>query len=96
MSDPDLSINKIADAMAVSRNTLTSKVKALMGVTVNDFIRICRMKKAVELLKENKHRINEVAYLVGYSSPSYFTKSFVKQFGVLPSHFMNKDKSPQS
>ena len=96
ISDPDLSINKIADAMAVSRNTLTSKVKALMGVTVNDFIRICRMKKAVELLKENKHRINEVAYLVGYSSPSYFTKSFVKQFGVLPSHFMNKDKSPQS
>jgi len=93
LADPALSLNKIADAMAVSRNTLTGKVKTLLGVTVNDFIRICRMKKAVELLKENKYRINEVAYLVGYTSPSYFTKSFLKQFGVLPSHFMKKDKN---
>ena len=91
ISDTDLTIDKLSDVMAVSRNTLSRKVKANLGVTVNEYVRICRLKKAVELLTENTYRINEVAYLVGYSSSSYFTKNFQKQFGVLPSEFINKD-----
>ena len=47
-------------------------------------------KKAAELLAENNYRINEVAYLVGFSSPSYFTLSFQKQFNMLPSEFTKK------
>ena len=82
----------LADAMAVSRATLTRKVKTNTGLTVNEYVRINRLKKAVELLAENNYRINEVAYLVGYSSPSYFTLSFQKQFGKLPSEFI-KDKT---
>jgi signal transduction histidine kinase/DNA-binding response OmpR family regulator/streptogramin lyase len=90
ISETELTIDKLADAMAVSRATLTRKVKANTGLTVNEYVRISRLKKAVELLAENNYRINEVAYLVGYSSPSYFTLSFQKQFGKLPSEFIKK------
>ena len=88
ISETELTIDRLADAMAVSRATLTRKVKANTGLTVNEYVRISRLKKAVELLAENNYRINEVAYLVGYSSPSYFTLSFQKQFGKLPSEFI--------
>ena len=76
--------------MAVSRATLTRKVKTDTGMTVNEYVRLCRLKKAAELLAENNYRINEVAYLVGFSSPSYFTLSFQKQFKMLPSEFTKK------
>jgi len=92
ISETELTIDRLADAMAVSRATLTRKVKTNTGLTVNEYVRVNRLKKAVELLAENNYRINEVAYLVGYSSPSYFTLSFQKQFGKLPSEFI-KDKS---
>ena len=90
ISESDLSLDRLADAMAVSRATLTRKVKADTGMTVNEYLRLCRLKKAAELLAENNYRINEVAYLVGFSSPSYFTLSFQKQFNMLPSEFTKK------
>ena len=92
ISESDLNLDRLADAMSVSRATLTRKVKADTGMTVNEYVRICRLKKAVELLAENNYRINEVAYLVGFSSPSYFTLSFQKQFGKLPSEFTKEKK----
>ena len=88
ISDTELTLDRLAEEMAVSRATLTRKVKANTGLTVNEYVRISRLKKAVELLAENNYRINEVAYLVGYTSPSYFTLSFQKQFGKLPSEFI--------
>lgn len=90
LSEASLTIDRLASAMAVSRATLTRKVKANTGVTVNEYVRVCRLKKAAELLAENNYRINEIAYLVGFSSPSYFTSSFQKQFGKLPSEFTKK------
>ena len=90
VSESDLSLDRLANAMAVSRSTLNRKVKSDTGMTVNEYVRLCRLKKAAELLAENNYRINEVAYLVGFSSPSYFTLSFQKQFNMLPSEFMKK------
>ena len=90
ISESDLSLDRLAEAMAVSRATLTRKVKTDTGMTVNEYVRLCRLKKAAELLAENNYRINEVAYLVGFSSPSYFTLNFQKQFGQLPSEFTKK------
>ncbi len=92
ISDTDLTIARLSEALAVSKPTLTRKVKANTGQTVNEYVRICRLKKATELLAENNYRINEVAYLVGYSSPSYFTRNFQKQFGCLPSEFVKREK----
>ena len=50
-----------------------------------------RLKKAAQLLLEDGLRINEVSYEVGFSSPSYFTKCFVKQFGMLPKDFVKQN-----
>lgn len=90
LSDNDLGIGKLAEMMSVSGGTLSKKVKANTGLTVNEYIRICRLKKAASLLADNKYRINEVAYLTGFSTPSYFTQSFRKEFGVLPSDFVKE------
>lgn len=89
ISEPDLSITRLANEMSMSKASLSRKVKANTGLTVNEYVRLCRLKKAVELLAENEYRINEVAYLVGYSSASYFTRLFQKQFGKIPSEFVN-------
>ena len=90
LSDNDLGIAKLSKIMAVSGGTLSKKVKANTGLTVNEYIRICRLKKAASLLADNKYRINEVAYLTGFSTPSYFTQRFSKEFGVLPSEFVKE------
>lgn len=88
LAQTNLTITTISAAMNITKTTLSRKVKANLGLTVNEYVRICRLKKAAELLSENNYRINEVAYLVGYSSPSYFTASFQKQFNKLPSDFI--------
>ncbi|MGP1476416.1 MAG: helix-turn-helix domain-containing protein, partial [Phocaeicola sp.] len=59
-------------------------------VTPNELIQIVRLKKAAALLMENQYRINEICYMVGFNSPSYFAKCFQKQFGMKPSEFINE------
>ena len=87
ISDPDFHVDQLADALAMSRSSLFRKIKGLSGFSANEYIRIMRLKKAAELLKETDHSINEVCYLVGFSYPSYFTKLFYKQFGIYPKDF---------
>ena len=91
LEDSTLDLTKIAEAMNMSKPTLCRKIKAATDLTVSEYLRICRLKRAAELIAENQYRINEVAYLVGYSSPSYFTQSFQKQFGKLPSDLIKNN-----
>ncbi len=94
-SKTDLSVEMIAGMMGVSVSTLYRKVKALTDLNTVEFIRLARLKKAAELLSEGDFRISEVSYLVGFSSPSYFSTSFQKQFGISPSQFVkNMNKTP--
>ncbi len=92
IADQDLDIERLVKIMVTSKSTLYRKVKANTGVNINEYIRICRLKKAAELLATQKYRINEVAYLTGFSSPSYFTTSFQKQFHQSPSTFVKNIK----
>ena len=87
IEEVDLDVNKLASLMNMSRATLYRKVKESLRVTPNDYIRIIRLKKAAELLRQKEYRINEIAYIVGFSSSSYFSKCFRKQYGVLPKDF---------
>ncbi len=87
IEDTELDVDVIAKAMFMSRATLYRKLKGISDLSPNDFIRLCRLKRAAELLKENVYKVNEVAYIVGFSSPSYFAKCFQKQFGVLPKDY---------
>jgi AraC-like DNA-binding protein len=84
-------VETIAVLMGLSISTLYRKVKALTDLNTVEYIRLVRLKKAAELLCENNYRINEISYLVGFSSPSYFATSFQKQFGLSPSQFVRKN-----
>jgi len=92
ISENDLTVDKIASIMGISVSTLYRKVKALTDLNSVEYIRLVRLKKAAELLSERNYRINEITYLVGFTSPSYFATSFQKQFGVSPSQFVSKLK----
>jgi len=87
LDEVDLDVDKLAESLNMSRATFYRKVKHISELTPNDFIRLVRLKKAAELLRAKEYRVSEIAYLVGFSSPSYFSKCFQKQFGVLPKDF---------
>jgi DNA-binding response OmpR family regulator len=88
MTNPALSVNFLAEQLNISRSGLFSKIKALTDVTPNEMIQVVRLRRAAQLLAEGQHRVNEVCYMVGFSSPSYFSKCFQKQFGKKPGEMM--------
>lgn len=88
-SNPELSVDFLAEEMCVSRSGLFAKIKILANITPNELILIVRLKKAAALLSENKYRINEICFMVGFNNPSYFAKCFQKQFGIKPGEFVN-------
>lgn len=87
LDDENFNIDNLAAEMNMSRTSLHRKIKGITEFTPGDFIRIIRLKRAAELLMEGEYRINEICMLVGIRSLSYFSKSFQKQFGVLPKDF---------
>ena len=88
MSENDLGIDDLSSALNISNSTLFRKVKANTGMNIIEYIRLCRLKRAAELLASRQYRINEVADMVGFSSSSYFAANFQKQFNVSPSAFV--------
>lgn len=90
IEEENFNVDNLADAMNMSRTSLHRKIKGISELTPGDFIRLVRLKRAAELLQEGEYRINEICILVGFHSQSYFTKSFQKQFGVLPKEFVKK------
>ena len=91
-SNPELSVDFLAERLCISRSGLFAKIKTLANITPNELIQVVRLKKAAALLSENKYRINEICYMVGFNNPSYFAKCFQKQFGMKPGEFMNTKK----
>lgn len=90
LSNSDFSIDKLASEIGGSRSYLQRKLKALTGTSPNDYVKLIRLREAAALLKEGSYRISEVCYLVGFSSPSYFTSCFTKQFGIQPKEYAAK------
>lgn len=87
IANPQFTVDEFAAAMGYGRTVFYRKVRGVTGYSPNEYIRIMRMKKAVELLKENKYTVAEVSYQVGINDPFYFSKCFKQQFGVAPSLF---------
>lgn len=90
MTDSDFTVDVLAQEIGISRTGLFTKLKAVSGMTPNDFIRIVRLKKAAVLLSQGEMQVSEVCYQIGFSSPSYFAKCFQAQFGVSPTEFKRK------
>jgi len=91
ISNEVFSIDQLAEELCISRSGLFAKIKTLAGITPNELIQLIRLKKAAEYLIQKKHRVNEIAYMVGFNNPSYFSKCFQKQFGVRPVNFVSKN-----
>ncbi len=87
MSDEQLSVESLADEIGLSRSQLFRKITALAGISVNELIRKLRLQKAAQLLKQKWGSVSQVCYEVGFSNPSYFSKIFKEEFGILPSEF---------
>ncbi|MDO5608118.1 MAG: substrate-binding domain-containing protein [Capnocytophaga sp.] len=87
-ASPELSVEFIADQMAVSRVHLYRKIKESSQLSPADYIRNFRLGKATFLLKENKWNISEIAYKTGFSSPAYFSKCFKSVFGMTPTEYV--------
>jgi len=88
LANPELNVAFLAGQLGMSRSSLFNKIRGLADVTPNEMIQVIRLKKAARLLKEGSYRISEVSYMVGFSSPSYFSKCFQKQFGMKPADFV--------
>ncbi|MDR0542476.1 MAG: response regulator [Dysgonamonadaceae bacterium] len=87
LPDVAFGVDQLAEELNMSYSSLHRKIKGISELTPNDFIQLVRLKKAAELLREGSFRISEICYMVGFSSTSYFSKSFKKQFGVAPKEF---------
>lgn len=82
----------LAEQMNMSPSTLYRKIKALTGLSTNEFIRKVKMNNAERLLLEQKYTISEVSYKVGINTVSYFRQCFQKEYGMSPSQYMKKVK----
>lgn len=90
LDDGDLSVNEMAQQLGYGRNRLQKELKILTGVTPVEFIRSFRLNEARKMLSNKALSISQVAYAVGFSNLSYFTRSFKQEFGLLPSEIQNK------
>ena len=90
IGEEEFSINHLADIMNTSRSSLYRKIKGISNLPPNDFIKLCRLKRAAELLGKKEFRINEICYITGFGSPSYFTKCFQRQFGMTPKEYARR------
>lgn len=87
LSNNELNINSMAESLRISRAKLYYKFKGLMNETPNSYFKKYKLNRAAELLKSGKYNISEVSDMTGFSSLSYFSVSFKKQFGVKPTEY---------
>ena len=84
MANPKLKMDDLGDELGISRVQLYRKVKVLTGLSPVDLLKQMRLERAKVLLNSSTKTISEIAYEVGFSTPSYFTSCFKKQYGKLP------------
>ena len=90
INNADLSAQTVASELCMCRALFFSKMKAVSGVSFTSYVRIVRLKKAIELMKSGKYSLLEISKEVGFSSLSYFSKSFKQQFNLSPSEYIKK------
>ncbi|HPR31570.1 MAG TPA: response regulator, partial [Prolixibacteraceae bacterium] len=88
-TDSTFDVDQFASEMFVSRSQLYKKLKAITDLSANDFINVYRLKKSVELLRNENLQISEIAYSVGFNDPKYFSRIFKKYFKHSPTEQRN-------
>lgn len=94
LDNDQLNVDEMATMMGLGRTVFYRKVRGLTGYSPNEYIRIIRMKKAAELLLEDRLTVSEISYKVGINDPLYFSKCFKQQFGVAPTVYRRSVLNP--
>lgn len=90
MGDSDFSVERIGEEIGLSRVQLYRKVKALTGQTPVELLRKARLERSRRLIEKTEKSVSEIAYEVGFTSPSYFNKCFKDEFGISPGAMREK------
>jgi len=91
ITDPEFSSDGFGKLMHMSRTQLHRKLKAITGMSASEFIRSQRLKLAIRLLKESDASVSEIAYQVGFNTPSYFGKCFKEVYNCSPNEYHSKN-----
>ncbi|WP_289188343.1 ATP-binding protein, partial [uncultured Bacteroides sp.] len=87
----DLSVEELSRELGMSRVHLYKKLLQITGKTPIEFIRVIRLKRAAQMLRESQQNVSEIAYQLGFNNPKYFSKYFKDEFGVLPSVYQERE-----
>ncbi|RMF58169.1 MAG: DNA-binding response regulator [Calditrichaeota bacterium] len=90
LSNPYFTVDILARELGISHSQLHRKLTALTGKCTTQLINDYRLEKATELMKQNVYTISEIAFMVGFNSPNYFTKCFKKKFNCTPREYMKR------
>ncbi len=91
MQRSDLTVEEMSRSMGMSRVHLYKKILALTGKTPIEFIRVLRLKRAAQYLRESQLSVAEIAYKLGFNNPKYFSKYFREEYGISPSDYQMKN-----
>ncbi len=95
ISNSEFTVEELSEIVCMSRGHFYKKILAITGKTPIEFIRLLRMKYAIQILKETQNNISEISYMVGFNSPRIFAKYFKEEFGILPSEYKRNMEQPQ-
>ena len=87
ITDPEFKSERMSDLLQMSRTQLHRKLKSVYGLSTSEFIRSQRLKLSLQLLKKSDATISEIAYQIGFNSPSYFIKCFKETYNSTPSDY---------
>ena len=90
MSRPELTVEEMSRELGMSRVHLYKKLVALTGKSPVEFIRVLRLKRAAQYLRESQMNVSEIAFQLGFNNPKYFSKYFKEEYGVTPKEYQDK------
>ncbi|OQP66538.1 hypothetical protein A3860_13730 [Niastella vici] len=88
IDDPEFGVELLSKKVAMSIPILYKKIKAVTGMSVNEFVKFIRLKKAAMLLQQGNQTVNEIAFAVGFYDRRHFSREFKKQYGKIPSEYV--------
>jgi signal transduction histidine kinase/ligand-binding sensor domain-containing protein/CheY-like chemotaxis protein/AraC-like DNA-binding protein len=88
ITDTGFNVDELCSGLGISHSQVYRKIKSSSGLSISEFIRSVRLRKAARLLVSSQYKINEVAYMVGFSDPNYFTKCFTNLYGQTPREYV--------
>ena len=92
ISDSNLKIEEITQQIGMSHSVVYRKINALTGLSLVEFIRTIRLKRASQLLSKTSISVSQASFEVGFTDPKYFSKSFQKYFGATPSEYISANR----